>query len=160
MAQIARFPDNLSCNELLRLLRDLRGPENDRASGRLIEAFGLAGELDRPLKTLSGGTRQKISATVAMMFDPAILVLDEPTAGLDPSASSFLKDLIDEQRDRGKTIVMTSHIMSEIDELADRIVYLLDGTVRFDDEKDMIKRRSGEQRLDRALVNALTEKST
>ncbi|HEY5565261.1 MAG TPA: AAA family ATPase, partial [Rhodothermia bacterium] len=112
------------------------------------------------LKTLSGGTRQKVSATIALMFDPAILVLDEPTAGLDPHASSYLKDLISDHRARGKTIVMTSHIMSEIDELADRIVYLLDGKVIFDDEKSALKRRSGEDRLDRALVNALMEVQT
>lgn len=157
MAQIARFPDNLSAEELFRLLRSLRSADANDHSGELIHAFGLRAELSKPLKTLSGGTRQKVSATIALMFDPSILILDEPTAGLDPGASSYLKDLIAAHRARGKTIVMTSHIMSEIDELADRIVYLLDGSVRFDDDKSTLKRRSGEDRLDRALVNVLTE---
>jgi len=157
MPQSASFPENLSAEELLTLLRNLRGPEADRHSAKLLEAFDLAGEIGKPLKALSGGTRQKVSATVAMMFDPTILILDEPTAGLDPSASSHLKDLIAERRSGGKAIVMTSHIMSEIDELADRIVYLLDGKVRFDDDKSALKRRAGEDRLDRALVNVLTE---
>lgn len=157
MPQSASFPENLSTAELLSLLRNLRGPETDRGSAELLEAFDLAGEVAKPLKTLSGGTRQKVSATVALMFDPAILILDEPTAGLDPSASSYLKDLISKRRNDGKTIVMTSHIMSEIDELADRIVYLLDGKVRFDEEKTALKLRAGEDRLDRALVNVLTE---
>ena len=160
MAQIARFPDNLSTAELLRLLKNLRDGGAPEYSDELVEAFGLRSELSKPLKTLSGGTRQKVSATIALMFDPAILVLDEPTAGLDPQASSYLKDVISDHRARGKTIVMTSHIMSEIDELADRIVYLLDGKVIFDDEKAALKQRSGEVRLDRALVNALTEAQT
>jgi len=160
MAQIARFPDNLSTAELLRLLRNLRDGGAPDNSDELVEAFGLGSELSKPLKTLSGGTRQKVSATIALMFDPAILVLDEPTAGLDPQASSYLKDVISDHRTRGKTIVMTSHIMSEIDELADRIVYLLDGKVIFDDEKAALKQRSGDVRLDRALVNALAEAQT
>jgi len=160
MAQIARFPDNLSTAELLRLLKNLRDGGAPEYSDELVEAFGLRSELSKPLKALSGGTRQKVSATIALMFDPAILVLDEPTAGLDPQASSYLKDVISDHRARGKTIVMTSHIMSEIDELADRIVYLLDGKVIFDDEKAALKQRSGEVRLDRALVNALTEAQT
>lgn len=157
MAQIARFPDNLSAEELFSLLRSLRDEKTVDGSEELIDAFGLREELSKPLKTLSGGTRQKVSATIALMFDPSILVLDEPTAGLDPEASAYLKDTISLHRARGKTIVMTSHIMSEIDELADRIVYILDGKVRFDVEKSELKRRSGENRLDRALVNVLME---
>ena len=79
--------------EVIRLLRDLRGdavPEDDE----LFESFALATELDKPVRTLSGGTRQKLNAAVAFMFRPALLVLDEPTAGLDPIASGVLKDKI------------------------------------------------------------------
>ena len=81
----------------------------------LLEAFGLELELAQPLRTLSGGTRQKVNAALALLFAPDVLVLDEPTAGLDPVSSGILKDRILEERARGRTVLITSHIMSELE---------------------------------------------
>ena len=131
MPQHARFPENLTGREVIRLLRDLRGdavPEDDE----LFESFALGPELDKPVRTLSGGTRQKLNAAVAFMFRPALLVLDEPTAGLDPIASGVLKDKILRARRAGTSIILTSHVLSELQELVDDVVFLLEGRVEFE----------------------------
>lgn len=156
MAQVARFPEHLSGRELLNLVRDVRGASDDGSSATLIDAFDLGNQLDKPLGTVSGGTRQKVSATIALMFDPDVLLLDEPTAGLDPASSSYLKEVVATRRNDGKTIVMTSHVMSEIDELADRVIYLHDGRVQLDQSKSEIKSGLDGQGLDRALVARLS----
>ena len=154
MPQIARFPDNLTGAELMTMLADLRGTAAtlDRA---LVERFQLGGELAKPLRTLSGGTRQKVNAVLAFLFDPALLILDEPTAGLDPLASSALKDKIREARARGKTFVLTSHVMTELEELADDIVFLLDGTVRFRGSLHDLKLRTRQVNLERAIAQLM-----
>jgi Cu-processing system ATP-binding protein len=154
MPQAARFPENLTAREVVAMLRDLRG-NPARVDDELLEAFRLAPELDKPLRTLSGGTRQKVSAVVAFLFDPAVLILDEPTAGLDPVASSILKDKILRERARGKTFILTSHIMSEVEELSDRIAFLLDGEVRFGGYVAELKQRTGQSRLERAIAQMM-----
>jgi Cu-processing system ATP-binding protein len=154
MPQNARFPENLTARQVLAMVRDIRQEPAASEEG-LIEAFRLGTELDKPLKTLSGGTRQKVSAVITFMFDPRIIILDEPTAGLDPVASSLLKDRILLEKERGKTVILTSHIMSEVDELAGRIVYLLDGRIHFDHQTEALKAATGEQRLERALARMM-----
>ncbi len=155
MPQLARFPDNLSAREVIDMLKDLRGRPDD-LDEELLTAFDLESELGKPLRTLSGGTRQKISAVVAFLFRPDVLILDEPTAGLDPVASSILKDKILRERDAGTTFILTSHIMSEIEELADDIAFLLDGTVHFAGSTTEIKATTGQPRLERAIAQLLT----
>ena len=151
MPQHARFPENLTGREVVRLLRDLRGdavPEDDE----LFESFGLAGELDKPVRTLSGGTRQKLNAAVAFMFRPALLVLDEPTAGLDPIASGVLKAKMLQARQAGASILLTSHVLSELEELVDDVVFLLEGRVEFQGSFRRLKEATGEARLERAIA--------
>ncbi len=155
MPQLARFPDNLCAREVIAMLKDLR-QQPEALDEELIETFDLGPELGKPLRTLSGGTRQKISAVVAFLFKPDVLILDEPTAGLDPVASSILKDKILRERDAGTTFILTSHIMSEIEELADDIAFLLDGTVRFSGSTTAIKASTGQARLERAIAHLLT----
>jgi len=130
MPQIARFPENLSAREVLALIRDLRrtAPAIDE---ELLSSFNLAEQLDKPLRTLSGGTRQKVNACLALLFRPSLLVLDEPTAGLDPLSSALLKDKLLARRAEGATVIVTSHIMSELEELCDDVAFLLDGVVRY-----------------------------
>jgi Cu-processing system ATP-binding protein len=130
MPQIARFPDNLTAAELFAMLRDLRG-DSAPTDDALAASFRLAEHLDKPLRVLSGGTRQKVNAAMAFLFRPTVLVLDEPTAGLDPLSSAILKDAILARRAAGATILVTSHIMSELEELCDDVAFLLDGVVRF-----------------------------
>ena len=130
MPQIARFPENLTAMELFDVLRDLRG-DRGVLDASLLRGFALEGQLDKPLRVLSGGTRQKVNACLALLFQPSILVLDEPTGGLDPLSSAILKDRILALRSEGVTVLVTSHIMSELEELCDDIAFLLDGVARF-----------------------------
>jgi len=130
MPQIARFPENLSAAELFTMLRELRGNPAE-LDEELVTKFGLSQELDKPLRVLSGGTKQKVNACLAFLFRPKVLILDEPTAGLDPLSSAVLKDKILAARGEGATVVITSHIMSELEELCDDVAFLLDGVVRF-----------------------------
>jgi len=156
MPQIARFPENLTVDELFRMLRDLRGPGTDID----IEVFARyeLGEIGgKRLGTLSGGTRQKILAAVAFLFGPQILVLDEPTVGLDPVSATVFKDKVRKERDAGRAIVLSSHLVNEVEEMADRIVYLLDGKPFFVGTTDELKRATSERHVDRALVNLMEQ---
>jgi Cu-processing system ATP-binding protein len=118
----------------------------------LIGRFGLALDLDRPTETLSGGTRQKLSAVLAFLFRPRILLLDEPTAGLDPVARVVLKDRISELRDGGAAILLSSHVLAELEDLADDVLLLVDGVVRFDGSVGELVRRTRTTRLERAVA--------
>jgi Cu-processing system ATP-binding protein len=151
MPQAARFPENLTGRELVRMLRDLRGdavPEDDE----LFETFGLPAELDKPVRTLSGGTKQKLNAALAFMFRPSLLILDEPTAGLDPIANGLLKTKILEARDAGTTVILSSHVLSELEELMDDVLLLVDGRVRFQGSLHDLRRAIGHQRLEGAVA--------
>lgn len=154
MPQIARYPENLTGREIIQMIRDLRNnpPEVDLD---LVDTLTLEPELDKPFRTLSGGNRQKISAVLAFLFRPDILFLDEPTTGLDPISSSMLKDRILAERADGRTIILTSHIMAEVQELADRVVYLLEGNIQFDDTVSGLIESSGQPTLERAIAHML-----
>jgi Cu-processing system ATP-binding protein len=151
MPQAASFPENLTGREVLAMVRDLRGAAvaSDTA---LLEQFQLEPELAKPVRTLSGGTRQKLSALVAFLFHPELLVLDEPTAGLDPVASGIFKEKLAETRERGTTVLLASHTLAELEEVADDIVFLLDGRVRFHGPIEELRRLTGFARLERAVA--------
>jgi len=129
MPQAAHFPENLRVRDVLDLISALR--KGDERDDELILAFGLKSEMDRKVGTLSGGTRQKVSAAIAFLFSPGVLILDEPTAGLDPVASGILKDKIRRVRAEGRTVLVTSHIMAELEELSDDVAFLCDGRLHF-----------------------------
>jgi Cu-processing system ATP-binding protein len=150
MPQIARLPENLTAAELFRMLRSLRG--NVSSDDGLVERLGLADQIDKPLRVLSGGTRQKVNAALAMLFRPDILVLDEPTAGLDPLSSATLKDEILARNDAGATVLVTSHIMSELEDLCDEVAFLLDGTVRYAGSIGALTEQTRQQSLERAIA--------
>ena len=154
MPQIARFPENLTGAELIAMLTDLRGPR-PKLDRELVDRFRLGTELSASLRTLSGGTRQKVNAILAFLFSPELLILDEPTAGLDPIASGVLKDKIREDRAKGKTFVLVSHVMSELEELADDVVFLVDGTVRFAGALTDLKLRTRQLSLERAVAQLM-----
>ena len=155
MPQIARFPENLTVSELLNLVKDIRSQPADE--GRYLDLFGLHRFLNTPLGVLSGGTRQKVNATLAFMFDNAIYILDEPTVGFDPLASTNFKDELLRLKGKGKSIVFTSHIMSEVEELADRVVFLLGGVIHFDGTPSQFKEQTGEGTLERAIARLMKE---
>jgi len=155
MPQIARFPENLTGAELMALLADLRG--DALIDRELVDRLRLGAERAKPLRTLSGGTRQKVNAVLAFLFSPQLLILDEPTAGLDPIASGVLKDKIREETARGKTFLLASHVMTELEELANDVVFLLDGTVRFSGSLHDLKLRTRQVNLERAVAQLMRE---
>jgi Cu-processing system ATP-binding protein len=154
MPQIARFPENLSAAELVAMLRDLRGTDAT-IDDDLIARFRLEDQLRKPLRVLSGGTRQKVNAVLAFLFRPDLLVLDEPTAGLDPVSSGILKDKIGEVRDAGRTVIVTSHVLSELDALADDIVFLVDGQLRYTGSVHDLKIATRQLSLERAIAHVM-----
>ncbi|HSR16158.1 MAG TPA: ABC transporter ATP-binding protein [Gemmatimonadales bacterium] len=153
MPQGAPFPENLTGQEVLRMLTGLRG--GAETDDELLHRFGLGPELAKPIRTLSGGTRQKLNAVVAFLFRPALVVLDEPTAGLDPLASGVLKEKVRDAVEQGTTVVLTSHIMSEIEELASEVIFLVEGRVHFQGTMEQLRRTTGEQRLERAVARLM-----
>jgi Cu-processing system ATP-binding protein len=154
MPQIARFPSNLTGAELLSMLRDLRRDATE-VDDALVGAFGLGLELTKKLNDLSGGTKQKINAVAAFLFKPQLLILDEPTAGLDPRSARTLKDKILEERKAGRTFIITSHVMSELEELADDVIFMNDGKVRFSGSLEQIKRLTRKDDLERAVAELI-----
>ena len=153
MPQASRFPDNLRVRDVIDLVTALRpGAPRDE---ELIGAFGLATEMDKRVGTLSGGTRQKVNASIAFLFCPALLILDEPTAGLDPIASGLLKEKIRRVRAEGRTVLVTSHIMAELEHLADDIAFLCDGRLRFAGSVAALLAQTQQSRIEEAVATLM-----
>ncbi len=158
MPQSARFPENLTGTEVLDMVRDLRGPGQPQDT-ELLDLFRLESELGKPIRTLSGGTRQKLSAAVAFLFRPELLILDEPTAGLDPVASGTFKEKLLAAREGGASVLLASHTLSELEELADDIVFLHEGRVRFHGPIRSLTELTGFARLERAIAALMQQGS-
>jgi len=154
MPQIGRYPDNMKMGQLLSMIRDLRS-EATTIDEELIEELQLTPLFAKRMHTLSGGTRQKVSAAISFLFDPEILILDEPTAGLDPLSVEILKTKILKAKSRGKVFLITSHIMSDLDELSSDIMYLEEGVIRYSDSIDNLKLETGEEKLGRAIAGMM-----
>ncbi|MBX2955027.1 MAG: ABC transporter ATP-binding protein [Cyclobacteriaceae bacterium] len=154
MPQIGHYPENMRIGQLFDMVRNIRKnpPILDE---ELMEAFALTTIQDKRMHTLSGGTRQKVSAALAFLFNPPILILDEPTAGLDPVSVEILKDKILQEKDKGKLLIITSHIMSDLDDLATEVVYLHEGNVRYNNSIAELKDITGETRLGKAIVQMI-----
>jgi len=157
MPQIGRYPEQMKIAQVFDMIRDLRR-DSPHLDEDLIKEFKLDALKDKRMHTLSGGTRQKVSASLAFLFDPQVLILDEPTAGLDPIAVETVKAKITSEAGRGKTILITSHIMSDLDELCTQLVYLEDGRVLFNDTIESLKAATGEARLGRAVATMMKRK--
>ena len=153
MPQINRFPDNIKVKQLFEMIKDIRQHRDD-FDEELYRAFNIELIGEKRMSTLSGGMRQKVNAAFAFLFNPAILILDEPTAGLDPAASEILKEKILSCRTEGKLIVITTHNMSDVEELADQVLLLHDGTLKFYGQLSELKTKTGSNKLSRALIEA------
>ncbi len=150
LPQIANFPGNLRVNELIRMIKDLRQkPSNEE---KLIALFGLKSFLDKKLSTLSGGTKQKVNIVLTFMFDSPLMILDEPTSGLDPASLIQLKALIQQEKAKGKTILITSHIMQFVEEMADEIIYLLEGKIYFRGSKQALMNKTEQKDFEHAIA--------
>jgi Cu-processing system ATP-binding protein len=154
MPQIGHYPPNLKISQLIDMMVDIRNAKSKTANldTEIIDLFGLKTMYDKPLGTLSGGTKQKVSAALAFLFNPKVLILDEPTAGLDPLSCEILKEKIQKERRNGKLILITSHIMADLEELASHILYLQDGEMQFFKEFENLKIEVGEERLNKIIA--------
>lgn len=157
MPQIGKYPENMKIGQVLEMLMDIR-PMEYKPDEDLINAFALQQLYHKRMGTLSGGTMQKVSAAIAFLFKPQILILDEPTAGLDPVASEILKEKIIAEKQNGKLFMITSHILSELDELVSRIVYMNDGNILFNDSIEVLRADTGETKLSRAIAHFISKK--
>ncbi len=155
MPQISHFPDNMTAYEILDLVNLIRGLNPDPSE--LIEYFDLQPHMHKSIRQLSGGTVQKISALVAFLYDTPVIILDEPTAGLDPIARLKLKALMKKTVGEGKTLLFTSHILADVQELSNRIVFLLDGHIHFDGSASDMLKDTGEENLEKAIASYLKE---
>jgi len=155
MPQIGRYPDNMRIGQLFSMMKQLRNDKQGGLDETLVQQFGLKKIYDKPMRTLSGGTRQKVSAALAFLFDPAILILDEPTAGLDPLSAEILKARIIEQKKKDKLILITSHILSDLDELTTHVMYMQDGKMVFLKGLDTLQEQTGELKIGKAIARIM-----
>jgi len=158
MPQIGRYPENMRIGQLFDMMKNIRG-NNMAADEELIEAFQIQKIVDKRMHTLSGGTRQKVSAALAFLFHAPILILDEPTAGLDPVSVEILKEKILRENEKGKLFIISSHILSDLDELSTDIVYLFEGTIEYQDTITNLKDQTQEKRLGKAMASFISRRS-
>ena len=154
MPQKGRYPDNMTIGQVIEMIKDIRATK-DPMDEYLIEAFGLHEILDKRMRTLSGGTTQKVSACLAFLFNPQVLILDEPTAGLDPLAAEILKDKIIAENKKGKLVLITSHLLSELDELITHVVLMQEGEIRFNMPAAVLKEQTKTNSLAKAITHVL-----
>lgn len=154
MPQIGRYPENMTVSEVINMVRDIRN-FNGVEDKQLYEAFGIDNFASKKMRTLSGGTTQKVSATLAFLFDPQILILDEPTAGLDPMSSEILRQKIISERSKGKLVMITSHLLSELDDMLTDVVFMQEAEVLFNKSADELYIETGEVRISRAISKLL-----
>ncbi len=153
LPQIAHFPDNLSARELVNFIRQVRlGAQDPRP---LVQLLDLTTHMDKKIKHLSGGTLQKLNILLAFMYDSPVFILDEPTTGLDPLSLFRLKERIRMHQAAKKYILITTHIINLVEEMADEIIFLLEGRIYFQGTPDALKAQSGEHHLERAIAKII-----
>lgn len=154
MPQIGHYPENMKIGQIFKMMKDLRKNVSSLDES-LMEEYKLSELFEKPMHALSGGTTQKVSASLAFLFNPKVLILDEPTAGLDPLASEILKAKILEAKRKGKLVIITSHIMSEVEEMADTVLYLYEGKVNFYNSVAELKKQTGEEKVGKAIAKIM-----
>lgn len=157
MPQIGRYPENMTISNVIAMMKDIRKNSSSTPDEELISAFGLDKMMQKKMRTLSGGTTQKVSAALAFMFHPDVLILDEPTAGLDPLSSERLKQKIIREKENGKLILITSHILSELDDLITEVLYMQEGKLLFHKKLTDLKAETNETKLSRAIQKVMTD---
>ncbi|HVK48241.1 MAG TPA: ABC transporter ATP-binding protein [Pseudobacter sp.] len=154
MPQIGRYPENMTIAQVFDMMKDIRKSKSV-LDEELIQHFKLHEIADKKMRTLSGGTRQKVSAALAFLFNPEVLILDEPTAGLDPLSTETLKDKIRQEKEKGKLILITSHILSDLDDLVTEVIYMQEGALRFHKSLEQLKQDTGQTQLSRAIAQVM-----
>lgn len=157
MPQIGRYPDTMTIGGVIEMIKAIRN-SNQELDQELWHSFELDKMADKQMRTLSGGTTQKVSATLAFLFNPDVLILDEPTAGLDPLASEILKDKIIKEKEKGKLILITSHLLSELDDLVTEIIFMQEGNIHFHKKVTDLKTETNETKISKAIASILKQK--
>lgn len=154
MPQIGRYPENMTIGQVLDMIKGIRN-SNTALDYDLYEQFQIAKMLDKKMRTLSGGTTQKVSATLAFLFKPQVLILDEPTAGLDPIAAEILKTKIIDAKERGCLILITSHLLSELEDIVSQIIFMQEGNLILHKNAEELKAVTGQSTIARSIVHLL-----
>ena len=155
MPQIGRYPENMTIQETIKMIKDTRQNTGDNLDTELLEAFELENIYDKKMRTLSGGTTQKVSAVLAFLFNPKVIILDEPTAGLDPLATEILKNKIIKEKNKGKLILITSHLLSELDDIITEIVFMNEGKVVVHQSVEELKEQTHTQKISDGIISIL-----
>ena len=155
MPQTGRYPESMTIGQVLEMMKDIRKNKDTQLDEELVNKFELKSLLNKRMRTLSGGTMQKVSAALAFLFNPDVLILDEPTAGLDPVSAEILKEKIITEKAKGKLILITSHILSELDELVTQVIYMQDGQLIFHKSIDELRADTGHQKLSKAIASVM-----
>ena len=158
LPQIARFPDNLTVVELFKMIEELRNSSGNLQP--LINRFDIKPHLKTKLSNLSGGTKQKVNLALALMYDNPIYILDEPTAGLDPLALIELKDILYQLKEKNRIVIITTHIMSLVEELADKIIYILEGEIHFNGSPVELKKEYKGKNIERSIAKLLNKNNS
>jgi ABC-2 type transport system ATP-binding protein len=135
-----RLYERMTGRDVLTYFAHLRGLDGSASADRLAERLDL--DLGRRIKELSRGNRQKVGLVQAFMHDPDLLVLDEPTSGLDPLVQESFYELVAEATARGGTVFLSSHVLSEVQRVADRVALIREGRLQLVDRVESIRARS------------------
>ncbi len=149
--------ERLSCFENLKIFARIYGIKNDRIN-EALESVGLSGDKKTPASNLSKGMKSRLRLARVFMINPDILFLDEPTSGLDPATADEIQKLIQKEKEKGKTIFLTTHTMTEAEKLCDNVALLSDGRiVEYGNPKEICRRYNHQKKLKIHLTDG-TEK--
>jgi Cu-processing system ATP-binding protein len=154
MPQFSSFPENLSVMEVIDMLKDLKGKKYN-TDEELLNKLKIKDFHELPVSKLSGGMKQRLNCTVAFLFSPQIIILDEPTAGLDPVSADIVKTKILSEKNKGRLIIVTTHIIPEAEEISDYVVYMLDGKIQFRNSVKNLVDFTNNKRLGSAVASML-----
>ena len=140
---------------LVRNIKNLTKKEITMKIEELLDAVGLPQTINQMPSELSGGQKKRIGVARTLILNPEIMLYDEPTAGLDPIAVEVLKSKIKKERKNGKLILITSHILSDLEELTNRAIYIFEGEVFFSDTIEELKELTGESRFSPAIAKLM-----
>ncbi len=154
MPQIGRYPENMTIGQVIDMIKGIRN-SNQTLDNDLYEQFEVAKMLNKKMRTLSSGTTQKVSATLAFLFKPQVLILDEPTAGLDPIAAEILKTKIIDVKNKGRLILITSHLLNDLDDIVSQIIFMQEGKLIMHKNVNELKAATGQETLARSIIHLL-----
>ena len=157
MPQKGSFPQNMTVAQTISSIKSVREGKED-VDMELYNAYAIDSFAEKPAYALSGGMEQKLSASLAFMFSPRILILDEPAASLDPLSAEVLREKIRQEKSQGKLIFITSHILSDLDDLATEVVLMEEGRVILHQPTGSLLEQTGSASIAKAVIEILKQR--